>query len=119
MLTTSTTTMNSDLLTDFGIARNLDDISGLTTTNTTVGTVAYFAPEQLMGEDVARRSVRPGRDRLSSADRLAPNVKRSTDDVAQTPLGQRVCRIVTVFTRRGRLDQWTGRRASCIRIHRA
>jgi len=44
------------LLTDFGIARNVDDISGLTTTNTTVpmrvplmGTVAYCAPEQLLG----------------------------------------------------------------------
>ena len=38
------------LLTDFGIARNVDDIRGLTTTNMTVGTVAYSAPEQLMGE---------------------------------------------------------------------
>ena len=29
------------LLTDFGIARNVNDISGLTKTNMTVGTVAY------------------------------------------------------------------------------
>jgi hypothetical protein len=40
------------LLSDFGIARNVDDIRGLTTTNMTVGTVAYAAPEQLMGEDI-------------------------------------------------------------------
>jgi serine/threonine protein kinase, bacterial len=33
------------LLADFGIARNVDDISGLTATNMTVGTVAYAAPE--------------------------------------------------------------------------
>jgi serine/threonine protein kinase len=36
------------LLGDFGIARNINDVSGLTTTNMTVGTVAYAAPEQLM-----------------------------------------------------------------------
>ncbi len=44
------------LLTDFGIARSLDDVSGLTTTNMTVGTVAYSAPEQLMGEDIDGRA---------------------------------------------------------------
>jgi serine/threonine-protein kinase len=43
------------LLTDFGIARNVDDISGLTATNFTVGTVAYSAPEQLMGRDLDGR----------------------------------------------------------------
>jgi serine/threonine protein kinase, bacterial len=40
------------LLADFGIARDVDDISGLTATNMTVGTVAYSAPEQLMGEEI-------------------------------------------------------------------
>ena len=40
------------LLADFGIARAIDDISGLTATNMTVGTVAYAAPEQLMGQDI-------------------------------------------------------------------
>jgi serine/threonine-protein kinase len=40
------------LLADFGVARSLDDISGLTATNFTVGTVAYAAPEQLTGADI-------------------------------------------------------------------
>ena len=44
------------LLADFGIARNTDDISGLTATNMTVGTVAYAPPEQLMGEDIDGRA---------------------------------------------------------------
>lgn len=38
------------LLSDFGIARALDDISGLTATNMAVGTPDYGAPEQLMGQ---------------------------------------------------------------------
>jgi serine/threonine-protein kinase len=44
------------LLADFGIARQLGDISGLTATNFTVGTVAYSAPEQLMGADIDGRA---------------------------------------------------------------
>ncbi|MGH3676422.1 MAG: serine/threonine-protein kinase [Mycobacterium sp.] len=44
------------LLGDFGIARRVDDASGLTATNMTVGTVFYAAPEQLMGDDLNGRA---------------------------------------------------------------
>jgi serine/threonine protein kinase, bacterial len=44
------------LLADFGIARHDDEISGLTDTNFTVGTVTYAAPEQLMGGDIDARA---------------------------------------------------------------
>ncbi|OBF25572.1 serine/threonine protein kinase [Mycobacterium sp. ACS1612] len=37
------------MLADFGIARRVDDTNSLTETNIAVGTVAYAAPEQLMG----------------------------------------------------------------------
>lgn len=46
----------SVFLADFGIARPVDEISGITTTNMTVGTVAYAAPEQLIGDDVDGRA---------------------------------------------------------------
>ncbi|MGO8937239.1 MAG: serine/threonine-protein kinase [Mycobacterium sp.] len=44
------------LLADFGIARPLADVSGLTATNVTLGTVAYAAPEQLLGKDIDGRA---------------------------------------------------------------
>jgi serine/threonine protein kinase len=44
------------LLADFGIARQLAEVSGLTATNMTVGTVSYAAPEQLMGADIDGRA---------------------------------------------------------------
>lgn len=56
MLTNSGSTERRVLLTDFGIARNIDDISGLTATNMTVGTVAYSAPGQLMGKAIDGRA---------------------------------------------------------------
>jgi serine/threonine protein kinase len=42
-------------LADFGIARRVDD-TGLTATNIAIGTLAYAAPEQLMGEPIDRRA---------------------------------------------------------------
>lgn len=56
---------NRTLLADFGIARRLDDISGLTATDMTVGTADYCAPEQLLGE------VRVVTDVVADIDRLA------------------------------------------------
>ncbi len=44
------------LLADFGIAREIGDISGLTATNMVVGTTGYSAPEQLMGSDIDGRA---------------------------------------------------------------
>lgn len=44
------------LLGDFGIARTAADISGLTETNVTLGTVNYAAPEQLMGGEIDGRA---------------------------------------------------------------
>ncbi len=44
------------LLADFGVARQLTDISGITETNVSVGTVAYAAPEQLVGSNIDGRA---------------------------------------------------------------
>ena len=44
------------LLGDFGIARSIADISGLTATNMTIGTLPYAAPEQLMDEPIDGRA---------------------------------------------------------------
>jgi serine/threonine protein kinase len=44
------------MLSDFGIARPIDDTTGLTATNMALGTVNYSAPEQLMGAAVDGRA---------------------------------------------------------------
>jgi len=44
------------LLSDFGIARNIGDISGLTATNMTIGTLPYAAPEQLIDDPIDGRA---------------------------------------------------------------
>ena len=44
------------LLADFGVARHLANISGITETNVAVGTVAYAAPEQLTGSNIDGRA---------------------------------------------------------------
>ncbi len=44
------------MLADFGVARHLGDISGITETNIAVGTVAYAAPEQLAGANIDGRA---------------------------------------------------------------
>jgi serine/threonine-protein kinase len=44
------------VLADFGIARQIGDISGLTATNMVMGTTTYSAPEQLMGSDIDGRA---------------------------------------------------------------
>lgn len=43
------------LLTDFGIARRIDDVSNLTDANVTVGTISYVAPEQLLSRPLDGR----------------------------------------------------------------
>src|SRR5882757_6861060 len=44
------------LLTDFGIARRIDDVSNLTDENVALGTINYVAPEQLMGKPLDGRA---------------------------------------------------------------
>ncbi|WP_006242501.1 serine/threonine-protein kinase [Mycolicibacterium tusciae] len=50
------TTNERIMLADFGIARRIGDTNNLTGTNMTVGTVAYAAPEQLMGDGIDGRA---------------------------------------------------------------
>jgi len=53
LLTTAVAGQRRILLADFGIARHTEDISGLTATNATIGTVAYSAPEQLLAHPIS------------------------------------------------------------------
>ncbi len=50
------TTSQRIFLADFGIARSMLEASGLTATNTTIGTIAYASPEQLSGRPMDGRS---------------------------------------------------------------
>lgn len=43
-------------LADFGVAREINDSAGMTATNMSVGTVAFAAPEQLMGSPIDGRA---------------------------------------------------------------
>lgn len=56
LLAQSNSKFSRVLLADFGIARWVKDSSGLTATDMTVGTVAYAAPEQLMGHALDGRA---------------------------------------------------------------
>jgi serine/threonine-protein kinase len=56
LLTTPARGRRRVLLADFGIARNATEVSGLTDTNVTLGTVNYAAPEQLMGSALDGRA---------------------------------------------------------------
>jgi Protein kinase domain len=44
------------LLTDFGIARRIDDVTNLTDDNVALGTISYIAPEQLLGKPLDGRA---------------------------------------------------------------
>ncbi|MGV0811386.1 serine/threonine-protein kinase [Mycolicibacterium boenickei] len=56
LLTGPETARRRILLSDFGVARHADDISGLTATNMAVGSMAYSAPEQLLGQRIDGRA---------------------------------------------------------------
>lgn len=56
LLAQSNSKFSRALLADFGIARMVKDTAGLTATDMTVGTVAYAAPEQLMGQSLDGRA---------------------------------------------------------------
>ncbi|MUL68354.1 hypothetical protein BOO86_28055 [Mycobacterium sp. CBMA 234] len=44
------------MLSDFGIARQIGEVTGLTSANLAIGTVSYSAPEQLMGGEIDGRA---------------------------------------------------------------
>lgn len=56
MVTTADGHRRRVLLTDFGIARKIDDVSNLTEANVAIGTISYVAPEQLLGKPLDGRA---------------------------------------------------------------
>jgi Protein kinase domain len=56
LVTTSDDHRRRVLLTDFGIARRVDDVSNLTNANVAMGTISYVAPEQLVDGPVDGRA---------------------------------------------------------------
>jgi serine/threonine protein kinase len=56
LVTTSDGHRRRVLLTDFGIARRIDDVSNLTDDNVAVGTISYIAPEQLLNKPLDGRA---------------------------------------------------------------
>src|ERR1700739_1109611 len=56
LLTKPDTAHRRVLLGDFGIARSLNDVGGLTPRTATVGTIGYAAPEQLEGGSLDGRA---------------------------------------------------------------
>jgi serine/threonine protein kinase len=56
LLTAAKSNRRRILLADFGVARRADEVTGLTGTNMSVGSVGYAAPEQLKGERLDGRA---------------------------------------------------------------
>lgn len=56
LLTRTEAGIRRTLLADFGIARDLNDATRLTSTNMTLGTLSYAAPEQLAGDHLDGRA---------------------------------------------------------------
>ena len=74
-------------ITDFGLAKRLDDTSGRTRTGSIMGTPSYMAPEQAEGrKDVRprRRHLRPGGDALGGlaidASRIVEGIVSGLDE---------------------------------------
>jgi serine/threonine protein kinase len=70
------------LLTDFGIARQMDSNSGVIATNFTVGSIAYMAREQQMGSslEMARKSAGPAPSSSPRRSGRVPRGDRPNDD---------------------------------------
>jgi serine/threonine protein kinase len=56
LVTASDSQRRRVLLTDFGIARRIDDVSNLTKADVALGTINYVAPEQLVGKPLDGRA---------------------------------------------------------------